>query len=673
MKQKVLLSLLTIFVLSACNHSPSNKKSSSINQSSINQTSVNQTSINQSSINSTSPSTISSALPSTSGNSKSDSSALPSTSGNSKSEIPSPSVPPIIKSFKLSDTEITIDISKTHEASLTCLNSFNETEPINWSTPHSSVIQFEKETTISGVSNKITAINTGDVRISASAGNNVASCLVHVVNTKVKPTSGTANLSIYAVNDYHGAVNGPLDIRSFGTLIKQKVNQDNTLFLDQGDTWQGQLKSNYNFGRMITDVYNAAGVSARTIGNHDFDWSDEKLIANTAANYHGYSTPVLAANVYDFNFETKEVGSTQQSQIGKEYVTFTMENGLKVGVIGLIGSTCETSINSQFVFDYEFIDEINVIKELSNELRIEENCDIIIGTIHEAYSNYYANQITQVSPESNKRYVDFVLNGHNHQLAINESNGVTFAEFGEKGNYVGKINLTYDFSTQEVTNTNVYSLEASSILNDVDQIDPEIDAIVDHYEAEVEEIKDEVLTNQLTGTFYRDGALANLVCKAMYEESINQNFDISYAVTNYAREDLIGPIVTYETLFSSLPFDNVIYIIQVSGEDLQNELYYNYFYRGNNEEALNPLEPNKTYTIACIDYVAFHCNARREFNYFPSAQIVGYLTKNNAYYVYRDVTADYLRNTTNEVSAASYDSSLDHHNRSKLSSTISQE
>ncbi len=90
---------------------------------------------------------------------------------------------------------------------------------------------------------------------------------------------------------------------------------------------------------MITDVYNAAGMSARTIGNHDFDWGIDALVENTTASYHGYATPVLAANVYDFDWESKIIGTTQQSQIGREYATFTLESGIKVGVVGAISDS----------------------------------------------------------------------------------------------------------------------------------------------------------------------------------------------------------------------------------------------------------------------------------------------------------------------------------------------
>ena len=655
MKRKPLLLLALLFLVSSCNSS-SNKKVSEQSESS---------SLDSSAFSSSQSIPVSSAttqVPPTS-----------SQSGSSSSTSTPP--PPIDDNFHFSESELTIDISSSHSASLKVLNNVDHNENIAWSVPHSSVIRFDKGTTKHDETNTINAINIGDIRLKGEANGKTAYCDIHVINSKTKPASGTQNISIYAINDYHGAVTNDFSIKHLGTLIKQKVQQSNTLFLDQGDTFQGTLQSNHNYGRLITDVYNAAGMSARTVGNHDFDWGDQCLKNNTSAEYHGYSTPVLAANVYDFNFQTKETGSQQQSEIGQEYSVFTLESGIKVGVIGLIGESCITSINSQFVENYSFTNAANVTKTTSNKLRSEENCDVIIASIHDGYDDNYAAQVTNQSPQTHKKYVDLVLNAHTHAVENEEYNGVKFVQFGSKCQSIGKINLKFDYASGTISETSVYNLSASSLISDVPTLDSEISDIVDTYNQQVDDIKDEVLTTQLNGAFDQNEVLPNFVSKAIYEASISQGYNVSYAITNKARENLEGPTVTYETLFHSLPFDNVIYIIRVLGSEIMNELSWssNSMYRGNNADALSPIDPNKTYTIACIDYLAFHCNSSRYYNYFPSLETVGYLSKNDQYYTYREITADYLRNTSGEISSTSYRDSVRHYDVSRLEEAIDPE
>ena len=162
----------------------------------------------------------------------------------------------------------------------------------------------------------------------------------------VNPPGRYLTIDIYATNDFHGQVKEEIsnDVRydyiglsKWATYLNDKGSHENTLLLDQGDTWQGSIYSNYNHGNLITDVMNYIHYDARSVGNHDFDWGLEHLAANTARSYNGYATPVLAGNVYDYDFGTKTIGTNQQSDLGVKSVTYTLGNGLKVGILGGIG------------------------------------------------------------------------------------------------------------------------------------------------------------------------------------------------------------------------------------------------------------------------------------------------------------------------------------------------
>ena len=89
----------------------------------------------------------------------------------------------------------------------------------------------------------------------------------------VKPTSGVGEINIVAFNDFHGSVlekGYETGLKQLGSYFKTKSKEQNTLILDQGDTWQGSFESNYKYGAIVQDVFNYAGVSLRTLGNHDF-------------------------------------------------------------------------------------------------------------------------------------------------------------------------------------------------------------------------------------------------------------------------------------------------------------------------------------------------------------------------------------------------------------------
>ena len=52
--------------------------------------------------------------------------------------------------------------------------------------------------------------------------------------------------------------------------------------LDGGDEMQGTIISNLNAGRASIDVFNTLGLDAAAIGNHEFDWSVDTLVARMA-------------------------------------------------------------------------------------------------------------------------------------------------------------------------------------------------------------------------------------------------------------------------------------------------------------------------------------------------------------------------------------------------------
>jgi 2',3'-cyclic-nucleotide 2'-phosphodiesterase (5'-nucleotidase family) len=123
-----------------------------------------------------------------------------------------------------------------------------------------------------------------------------------------RPKTGTTTIEVYSTNDFHGAVeeNGyEVGLARWGTFLKNKNQSENTLIIDQGDTWQGSIYSNFNKGALLTDVMNYVKFDARSVGNHDFDWGQEYIAINKNREYEGYTTPTLAGNVYDMTLNIK--------------------------------------------------------------------------------------------------------------------------------------------------------------------------------------------------------------------------------------------------------------------------------------------------------------------------------------------------------------------------------
>ena len=430
-------------------------------------------------------------------------------------------------------------------------------------------------------------------------------------------------INIVAFNDFHGAIKedrneGRLGIEKLGTYLKKKSNEENTLILSQGDDWQGSVYSNYNRGRLVNDVYAYCRVNARTVGNHDFDWGVEPLEENTATGYDGYTTPVLAANVYDYDFETKIEGNIQQTSIGVPTVTYTLENGLKVGIVGIIGREQITSITSSYTQDICFKEEISIVKQYATELR-EDGCGVVILSAHSGQDSLVGNELN--------KYVDLVLCGHTHRYESTTEDNLHYEQFGAYGERIGNIKLTYNVKTKKTNYVSKETVNYNSIGNYVSSIDPTIHSLVEQYNSECDSEANEVLANNVTGTFKNSYEASNLMCKAVYDQCVAEGHnDVVLTYCNQARSALYSGSWSYANIYQAFPFDNVIYVETVKGWDILNEVAkYNNVYINPDFDCV--IDPYSTYKIAVIDYLLYHTNAERRFDYFyyfdgtPDAQL----------------------------------------------------
>lgn len=486
---------------------------------------------------------------------------------------------------------------------------------------------------------------------------------------------GDRNISIYSINDFHGQIKElsssyEAGAAKFFSYLKKKNETPNTMLVNSGDLFQGALESNYNRGHLLTDLMNASGFDCMTLGNHEFDWGQSYITANKEVTYdtkysRSYRTPFLAANIYDFDISTKTVGTTQQSQLGQEYTISTLENGLKVGIIGTIGTDQITSITSQNVDNITFVDPIKKTKELSNKLRTEEGVDFVIASIHAGSEEVLGQGLTSQSLISGKKYCDVIFTAHTHRGEYEVENGVPILQSYSNGKDIGHLDFTVKSDgtvTHSYTSSTRYSWIQYADISRVD-VDPEIQYIVDEYAKETDPVGSEILTS-FSGNFSSSEEVPNIMVESMYKEAVSQGFSVDFAMANTTRATIQSGKVTYSNLFNSVPFDNEVYIIKCKGEDIINEATYNLIYRANGDA----VDETKTYTIAVLDYLATHRNSRRNYDYFPSMQYISSLKVDGEIINYRDCLAKHLRS---KESWSRYDYSSSGHFDRNLLRTIS--
>lgn len=137
-------------------------------------------------------------------------------------------------------------------------------------------------------------------------------------------------LTIYYTSDTHGNLfPNKKDPKRGGMMqcFHEFQKDENTLVLDGGDTIQGSplirfLREKGTFCQVIPESFNRAGLDYFTLGNHDFNYGYEEM----EAFLNAMNGSCVAANVRDLAGRLPI----------RDFVIHTMENGLRVGICGIV-------------------------------------------------------------------------------------------------------------------------------------------------------------------------------------------------------------------------------------------------------------------------------------------------------------------------------------------------
>ncbi|MFA5543396.1 MAG: bifunctional UDP-sugar hydrolase/5'-nucleotidase [Bacilli bacterium] len=437
-------------------------------------------------------------------------------------------------------------------------------------------------------------------------------------------------LTIFALNDFHGRIyddNG--GISKIGNYIIEEKNKrpDRTVVVASGDMFQGTAFSNLTEGEIVVDLMNEIGFDAMTIGNHEFDWGIDKLIElKERANF-----PFLSANIF-----TKE--DSKLVNWADPY-TVVEKGGLKIGIIGLIGSKLTDSISPSIVEPYEFQQELPIIKEYAKILRNELDCTIVILSVHDDTTSINQN----IADLTGDEQIDAVFNGHTHNNYHGEILGadgimMPYVQSSSSGKFIGKITLELN-ENSKVVNGSSYNVRVSSTLSSENV---KLNAIIDEYYEEFGPIIDEVI-----GTSGK--RISNVDAQRWAADVLKYYTDADVAIINTGgiRADafpiLDGQAITFGKVWEIMPFDNVVKVADMTVENLATvanagvQVSSNASLRGGYLTiGEDTLDPNTVIRVATIDYL--FDNPKYDLN--KGTNVVD----NNE--ILRDYLIDYVREIT---------------------------
>lgn len=378
------------------------------------------------------------------------------------------------------------------------------------------------------------------------------------VTTTSAPTD-VKKITIIHTNDTHSRVkneSGAIGLAKIATIIKQTKEQNpNTLVLDAGDTLHGMPIINISKGENAAKILNAAGYDLMTIGNHDYNYGQDRLKElKEILNFN-----ILSANILDANgnhiftpYEIKEI------------------DGVKIGIFGLTTPETAYKTSPANVVGVTFEDPIVTSKKMVAELK--DKVDVIIALAHIGLDE--SSVVTSKTIAENVDGIDIIIDGHSH-TGLKEGlvvNNTLIAQTGEYGKNLGFVDI-------EVAN--------GKIVNKVARLMPEADTkeIVPNEDvmnliAKIDEENKPALSKVVAKSdIDLDGARENVRTKETNLGNLSADAvrfaaksDIGFVNGGNIRISIKPGDVTFGDTAALFPFGNTIKVIEMTGAQVKEAL-----------------------------------------------------------------------------------------------------
>ena len=260
--------------------------------------------------------------------------------------------------------------------------------------------------------------------------------------------NGLKKITILHTNDVHSHIdpfpkNDPLNPSGGGVIARANlinlIKKDNpyTLVLDAGDVFQGTPYFNFFGGELELKLMSKMGYNASTLGNHEFDNGMEKL------------SKVLTHANFSFLNSNYTLKNTPLENKIKSHEIFNI-NGIKIGVFGL-GIELEGLVEKKLYKGIKYLNPIEISKDISNDLKYNHNCDLIICLSHLGFSySKDKNIMCDLILAKQTKNIDLIIGGHTHTFLDEpvkvknlENKDVIINQVGCFGINLGKIDFYF--------------------------------------------------------------------------------------------------------------------------------------------------------------------------------------------------------------------------------------
>lgn len=346
-----------------------------------------------------------------------------------------------------------------------------------------------------------------------------------------------------------------------GYVNRFRAANDTVFLFDAGDMFTGVV-SNLTRGEALMEMMRAMRYDAMAIGNHEFDYG----AASFEQQMLRVPMPVLSANI--FYKGTKH-------RYSRPYVIIE-RNGVRVGVLGVIGEDVRSVVSQDGIADLDFQDPAAALAPLVKELRPQ--VDLVIVLAHQGKTGPQqadAEARTELQRDFDEDIrlagavpgIDVLIGGHAHRgIArpfVHPQTGTLIVQTYGYGTRLGVLRL-------QLRDGRIASHAGELVTTWTARVtpDPAVAQVVERYKQLATAAAGPpiaTLARRLFRAYNDESPLGNVVADAMREAT---EADLALQNAGGLRADLPDEPITSAHVLDVLPFVNTVDTYRMTGTQL---------------------------------------------------------------------------------------------------------
>ena len=408
----------------------------------------------------------------------------------------------------------------------------------------------------------------------------VASAMISGCNTL---KDGEYTLDLLTTNDVHGSwfdstyTDG--NLRKSLYAISSKVNRfrdsvgaDNVILLDAGDCLQGDNAPYYfNYVDTVTPhlfprLMNYMKYDAVCVGNHDIE-TGHAVYDRVRKQLEAFGIPFLGGN------------AIKNSSEDRYFQTFRIleRGGLKVAILGYTNPNMKAWLAEEIWSGMHFVSLIPLVQQDVDKIREKDNPQVVIVAVHSGTGEGKEDNCESQGLDLMKslKGVDFVVCSHDHRPFVSSADSICLINSGSHAKNIGHGRISLTVKDGKIIRKSLFAETIACDLTDVDtamrnRFHPDFLKVKEFTLAEVGTLDKDIRTRD---AFTGMSGYINLVHTIGLEAT---DAEISIAAPLTYNKTIKAGTLVYNDLFSFYPYENQLFVINMSGKEIKDYLEASY-------------------------------------------------------------------------------------------------